>query len=106
MNRDNNRLIIELDKHRRQVNREKINPTIASADIDTFIPVVNLCAKARAEYIECLLRIADEDEEESRSKKNIDQLRQYRLTYEELVAAANALETVIERGYVDVKGTS
>ena len=37
------------------------------------------------------------------SKDQVRQLRTIRETFDELVAAANALETVIQRGYLDVK---
>ena len=103
MSRDSSRLIMELDKYRREVNRKKINPTLATVDMDTLVPVVNICAKARAEYIECLMEIANNDDDDSCTSSQIEQLKQHRTAYEELVSAANALETIIKRGYVDVK---
>ncbi|MFK7853800.1 MAG: hypothetical protein AB8B79_06800 [Granulosicoccus sp.] len=104
MTRDSNRLIMELDMQRREVNREMINPIMATAEIATLLPVVNVCAKARAAYIKCLMEIATDDSDESCSFDQIEQLKQYRIAYEELIGAANALETVIKRDYVDVKG--
>ncbi|MBX2881214.1 MAG: hypothetical protein KTR32_14820 [Granulosicoccus sp.] len=105
MSRDGSRLLMELDKYRREVNREKINPTLAAVELDTFLPVIKICAEARANYIECLMEIANNDSDESCNLSQIEQLKQHRIAYEELVSAANALETVIKRGYVDVKGT-
>ena len=103
MSRDSSRLIMELDKYRREINREKINPTLDTVDMNVLSPVVRICAKARASYIECLMGIAEDDSGDLCSSAQIDQLRQHRLAYEELVEAANALETVVKRGYVDVK---
>jgi len=69
--------------------------------MDTLIPVVKVVAKARSDYMECLMAITDA-EDHSATPEQIQQLTQHRLAYEELVNAANALETVIQRGYVDV----
>ena len=103
MSRDSSRLILELDKQRSGINRHEINPTLAEVDIDTILPVIKVCAKARAKYMACLMEIANSDTEENCNPEQIEQLKQCRLTYEELVSAANALETVVKRGYVDVK---
>lgn len=103
MSIDKNRLIMELDEYRRTVNREQINPTLTKVNIESLSPVVNICAKARAKYIECLMTIAQEENAEGCNPEQIEKLRLHRVAYEELVAAANALETVIKRGYVDVK---
>ena len=104
MSRDSSRLILELDKYRREINRKQISPTLGDVEMDTLLPVVNICAKARAEYIACLMEIANNDDEDGCTPNQAEQLKQHRITYEELVGAANALETVIKRGYVDVKG--
>lgn len=103
MSRDSNRLLLELEKHRREINREVINPSLATAEVEILVPIVRVCAQARAKYIECLMGIANSDSESGPTTKEVDQLKQFRIAYEELVCAANALETVIERGYVDVK---
>jgi len=103
MPRDNSRLIMELDKYRRDINREKINPTLAPASMDKLSPVVEVCANARTEYINCFMDIAHDNTDRSCTVEQIEKLKQHRIAFEELIAAANALETVIERGYVDVK---
>lgn len=100
---ERNRLIMELEEHRRTVNREKINLSLAGLEMDTLSPVVRVCATARAQYIDCLMNIANSEGDETCTTEQIDSLKQHRVAYEELVAAANALETVIKRGYVDVK---
>ena len=103
MSRDSSRLMLEIDKQRSEINRHEINPTLTEVEIDTILPVIKVCAKARAKYIACLMEIANSEAEENCNPEKIEQLRQYRLTYEELVSAANALETVVKRGYVDLK---
>ena len=103
MSRDNNRLLLELEQYRRKTNSAKIDPLLSPVDVNTFMPIVQVCADARAAYINYLISIANDPSDSAPSQKQIDQLRQYRMNYEELVRAANALETVIERGYVAAK---
>lgn len=103
MSRDNNRLLLELEQYRRETNREKIDPLLSPVDVKTLDPIVRTCANARAAYISCLISIATDSEESTPSAKQIEQLKMHRITYEELVSAANALETVIARGYVAAK---
>ena len=105
MQRDNNRLLLELEKHRRETNSEKIDPLLSPVDVDTMLPIVQLCAEARAAYINCLISLTKNGKDSVPSDKQIEQLKKHRMTYEELVSAANALETVIERGYVAAKET-
>lgn len=100
---DNNRLIMELEKNRRDVNRETINPAFKVLKLDAIEPVIALCAKARSDYIECLMTTANDQKDSGPTTKQIEQLKQRRVAYEELVSAANALEAVIQRGYVDVE---
>lgn len=102
---DNKRLLMELEKHRREVNRETINPAIKEMTLDDLQPVIAVCATARASYVETLMSIANDPSDSAPSSKQIESLKQHRCAYEELVAATNALETVIERGYIDVTGS-
>lgn len=94
---------MELDEYRRAVNRQHINALLDEVAMETFQPVISICAKARANYIECLMEIASESGDNDCSTEQIEKLRQHRLAYDELISAANALEIVIKRGYVDVK---
>ena len=103
MSRYNNRLLLELDKFRRELNRETISPLFENINVETFAPIAKTCAKARADYVNCLIGITSNEKEGVPDQKQIDQLRQFRIAYEELVSAANAMETVIERGYVDAE---
>lgn len=45
---DNNRLLLELEKHRRDLNRAIINPQIPELSLDDLAPLLKLIARARA----------------------------------------------------------
>ncbi len=102
MNRDNNRLMLQLEQLRRSVNREVINPEFLSLTLDQLTPIVTMVAEARAAYIKAVFDLSAECEGVPCAEQ-IDGLRVQRLAFTELVDAANALETAIARGYVDVE---
>ncbi|MDY6890573.1 MAG: hypothetical protein SVU24_03085 [Pseudomonadota bacterium] len=104
MSQDNNRLLLELEKRRRDINREIINPKIPELSLDSLEPVLSMVAQARAAYIGELIDIATISGPNAPSADQIKQLKACRETFDELVAAMNALETVIHRDYLDVKG--
>lgn len=100
---DNKRLLLEFEKTLRDINREAINPVIQDLHLDDLKPVMKLAAKARAAYLKSLFKVAGKAGDGMPSPDQIKKLRFMRLTYEELVAGATAVETAIERGYLDVK---
>lgn len=99
----NNRLLLELEKYRREINREIINPIIPELSLEDLKPLLSMVAHTRAAYISELLDIANLSPNSVPSADQIKQLRNCRETFDELVAAVNALETVIQRDYLDVK---
>ena len=99
---DTKRLLLKLDKAIREVNREIINPQIAQLKLTDLNPVVTMVAHARADYLKILFEIANQTENIRPTPAQIEKLKQYRETYEELLHASVALETAIERGYLDV----
>ncbi|MES9957524.1 MAG: hypothetical protein ABW086_10760 [Sedimenticola sp.] len=105
MHKDNNRLLLEIDKTIRELNRDAINPQIPELMLDDLTPVMALVARSRAIYLRELFDVANIADEGMPSPDQIRQLRQLREAYEELVAGAQALETAIQRGYLDVQGT-
>ncbi|MES9870652.1 MAG: hypothetical protein ABW082_13410 [Sedimenticola sp.] len=105
MHKDNNRLLLEIDKTIRELNRDAINPQIPELMLDDLTPVMALVARSRAIYLRELFDVANIAGEGMPSPDQIRQLRQLREAYEELVAGAQALETAIQRGYLDVQGT-
>lgn len=105
MDMENNRLLMQLDKYRREVNREVLNPAIPELAIEDLKPMLGMVAQARTHYVSELLEIARVSGDNLPSPEQIRQLKVCRETYDELVAAANALEAVIQRGYLDVKSS-
>ena len=100
---DNNRLIMTLERDIRQINRDIINPAIAELSLADITPVSTLVARARAAYLKALFNLAEAAGEQLPSNAEIVELKSKRLAYEELLAGAQALETAISRGYLDVK---
>ncbi len=99
---DTKRLLMQLDKAIKEINRDIINPEIAELKLTDLNPVVIMVARARADYLKTLFKMATESENALPSPEQIKKLKQYRETYEELLHASSALETAIERGYLDV----
>lgn len=105
MSTDNNRLLLELEKYRRDINREIINPHVPELALTDLKPVLSMVAHARADYIKALLALAEHHSDKLPSAEAIGELKRRRETYQELVDAVNALESVISRDYLDVKST-
>lgn len=100
-----NRFLIELDAARREINREVISPRIGKLSVETMKPALRAVAHARQAYVSAFMKVAD-SADPAPSRGLIAALKDKREAYEELVRAANALEQVIQKDYVDVSGTS
>ncbi|MEW8506263.1 MAG: hypothetical protein AB2598_06125 [Candidatus Thiodiazotropha sp.] len=98
----NNRLLLEIDKEIREINRSTINPRIPQLNIKDLKPVMAMVARSRADYLNELFDLASVCGEDPPSPDQIRHLRNLRLMYDELVSGAQALSTAIERGYLDV----
>lgn len=98
-----NRLLIELETHRKAINRDIINPLVPELSLDDLKPLLTLVARARADYVKTLLELPAAVGETTPEVEQIKELRNKRIIFEELVDAVNALETVIQREYMDVK---
>lgn len=98
-----NRFLLELEKKRRDLNREVMNCEIQELSFENLEPAVTLAARTRLEYIRELLDIA-QVADGLPSPEQVAVLARKREAYEELAAAATALETAIARGYLDVTG--
>ena len=103
MNQDINRLLMELEHSMRSINRELINPEIAEIEIDGLRPVLCLVANARARYLKALFDLGASLTDDRPTEGQFAELSQLRGEYEELLSGAQALETAIQRGYVDVR---
>ena len=100
---DHNRLLLEIEKIKRQHNRDIINPMIPELTINDIAAVVELVARVRGVYLKELFAITKAVGGEMPSPDRIKHLHQLRNAYEELLAAMNALEAAIDRGYLDVR---
>lgn len=103
MSTDNNRLLLELEKYRRDINRELINSQLPELALVDLKPVLSMVAHARADYIKTLLSLPERHADGKASEASIAELRRRRETFQELVDAMNALESVVARDYLDVK---
>ena len=99
---DNNRLLLEIDRSLRNLNREIINPEIPELTLDGLTPVLSMVARSRSKYLKEVLNLAEVVGEGNPSPEQVNKLSRLRFAYEELVAASKALEIAIERGYLDV----
>ena len=98
--KDRRRLMNQFGETVRQINRAVLNPLIEPLGADQLEPVVAMVANARAEYLQALLTMTAQPDSDS-APVDISDLRAARERYEELIAATGALETMIERGYLD-----
>lgn len=96
------RLLVELETHLRKINAEIINPEIPELHLGEIDPVISLVARARAAYLKELMAVANSVGDGLPNGDQIKRLRNYRITYEELLNGSQALHTAIERGYLDV----
>jgi hypothetical protein len=97
----NKRLLLELDKHRYDVNKTTLNASIEDLNLDKLKPIVDMVAKSRAAYISELMSMANQAADKG---PNTERLKARREEFMELVKATNALEVAIERGYLDIVG--
>ncbi|MCB1875677.1 MAG: hypothetical protein KDH88_06865 [Chromatiales bacterium] len=102
MPHDNNRLLLEIEKTIRDINRDVINPLIPELGLEDIRPVMGAVARARAAYLKELFDLSEILHDSVPTPEQVKQLRLLRMIYEELVAGAKALETAIQRGYLDV----
>lgn len=106
MNQDINRLLMELERSMRAINRDVINPAIPNLNIDDLAPVQRLVASARARYLQAFFELGAGAEGSEPTASQFDELRRLRGEFTELAEAAKALETAIQRGYLDVAATA
>ena len=100
----NSRLLLEINKTIKDVNRDTINPEIDELKLSDLEPVIAMVAKARASYLKEVFKIANSLEGESPTTEQLKRLQHLRVSFEELSKGSQALECAIERGYLDVKG--
>ena len=102
MSNEHSRLLLAFEQHMRTINRDILNPMIEELSLDDLEPMQRMVAEARGRYLKAFLEIAAEADGQLPDDARIKALHHHRLRYDELVAAAQALETAIQRGYLDV----
>jgi len=100
---DSNRLLLEFEKLRREINFSVINPALPELTLTTLQPIITLVAEARRDYLQCFVELANQNKGSSPTTDQISQLKAKRETFDELVSAASALETAIQRDYLKVR---
>lgn len=100
---ENSRFLIKFDQALKKINREQINPILPPLNMEQLDPVIGLVARARAAYLKDLFALANAVTEGLPARDQTESLRQHRKIYEELVAGVKALETAMERGYLEVQ---
>ena len=106
MTQQTNRLLMEVERTRRNINRDIINPCVRELTVEGLEPVLRLVANARARYIRTLFTLGNNAQERDPTPEEFAELTRLRKEYDELVNAAQAMETAIQRGYLDVEFTS
>ena len=96
------RLLLQLDQHRRDINRKHISEKVGDLDLTKLTPIVEMVARSRARYIGELFDVAHVTGTDVPTRGQINKLKSMREEFTELVDAVNALETAVERNYVDV----
>lgn len=102
---DHNRLRLEMDKTIREINKNIINAKIPELSLEEIRPSMELTARVRAIYLQEVIDISKVVADSLPSPAQIEQLRNHREMFEELVKGSQALEIAIERGYLDVSTT-
>lgn len=83
-----------------QANKEVLRREIPNLDRDSFIRFAVQVAEARARYVKHGLEITKAGHRASAAE--LDQLKGLRLAYDELLAAFEATQRLIERGYANI----
>ncbi|MBB1125053.1 hypothetical protein [Thiospirillum jenense] len=103
MPNENRRLLLEIDAAMREINRKTINPMVRDLAFADLRIIIEMVAKARADYLHTFFELAMRLQGQVPSVAEIDTLASMRRRYEELMLATQALETAIDREYVDVR---
>lgn len=83
-----------------QANKEVLHREIPHLDRDSFIRFAVQVAEARARYVKHALELTKAGHKASAAE--LDQLKGLRLAHDELLAAFEATQRLIERGYADI----
>ena len=100
---ENKRMMMAFEHCYRKVNKAEIDPIIPTLTISQLEPVLGMVAKSRARYLKALFDLGGSSESTVLpNNEEVSRLNELRTHYEELLAGAQALQTAIEKGYVEV----
>lgn len=102
MSTEISRLRLAFEQQMRTINRDTLNPMIEELTLEDLEPMLRMVAEARGNYLKAVLEIANTSGGHLPDDPQIKSLHQHRIRYDELVSAAQALETAIQRGYLDI----
>ena len=94
---------MEIGRKIKTLNKEIIDPMIPELTLEQLTPVIKIVAQIRGAYLKELFDISTTVGDGTPTQDQIQRLRGYRVAYEEFVAASQAMETAIERGYLEVE---
>ena len=97
------RFLGEMEQGIRQANRNLIHERIPSINQDSVLELGEVVAQLRAHYLEAAFKLG---KDVAADQPKILELKTRREMYEEARTAFEALREAIEKGYVDVDGTS
>lgn len=100
-----NRLLLHYQQLFRNANKEIINPEIEELNINDLKPMVELVAKSRATYLKYSYELGKQyyNTDNFPSTDELEKLKTLRTRFAELAESAQAFETCIKRGYLDLK---
>ena len=103
--KDINRLMLHFERIFRDANKKYINPEINEVSIEDLEPMINMVAKSRAAYLKYMYELGKKyDETDSfPSADELKKLKVLRMRFNEVSEGAQAFETCIQRGYMDIK---
>jgi hypothetical protein len=102
--KDINRLLMHYQQILKAANRDHINPEIEELKIEDLKPMVQLVAKSRAAYLKYSYNLGKQyyNKDGYPTADELKTLKTLRLRFTELADAAQAFETSIHRGYLDI----
>lgn len=99
---ETNRTHMEMEQLLRRINGEVIHKLVPGISVKSLEPFFRLVAEARGTYIKSLLSVTNKVDGLP-TDEQVRELALLRRTYDELIHGAQALETIISRGYIDIK---
>ena len=98
---NNRRLRYELDHAIKQINRDHIGEAAGTLGREDFAEVAGMVACLRARYLKTTLKMAKTSGDRCIDTDSALELKNLRTAYEEALAAFDALEHALRRGYID-----